>query len=136
MVLCMISEYHLTCLCQGPSYVSLVLPEAVRDLLPPLQEYRTGGDFQGTQDVRVLERAKILRVAVCLHRLDMAAARDKETSYSLDTSEHDKGPLMEFFLAPQASNLTFEEVVHQVLGENWDKLESSLNHFQELQAQL
>ena len=29
-VLCMISEYHLTCLSQGPSYVSLVLPEAAR----------------------------------------------------------------------------------------------------------
>ena len=26
MVLCMISEYHLTCLSQGPSYISLVLP--------------------------------------------------------------------------------------------------------------
>ena len=136
MVLCMISEYHLTCLCQGPSYVSPVLPEAVRDLLPPLEEYRTGCDFQGTQDARVLERAKTLWVAVWLHRLDMATAGDKEASYSLDTSEHDKGPLLEFFLAPQASNLTFEEVVHRVLGENWDKLESSLNHFQELQAQL
>ena len=136
MVLCMISEYHLTCLCQGPSYVSLVLPEATRDLLPSLEEYRTGSDFQGTQDARVLERAKTLRVAVWLHRLDMAATRDKEASYPLDTSEHDKGPLLEFFLTPQASNLTFEEVVHQVLGENWDKLESSLNHFQELQAQL
>ena len=136
MVLCMISKYHLTCLCQGPSYVSPVLPEAVRDLLPPLEEYRTSGDFQGTRDARVLERAKTLCVAVWLHCLDMAATRDKEASYSLDTPEHDKGPLMEFFLTPQASNLTFEEVVHRVLGENQDKLESSLNHFQELQPQL
>ena len=136
MLLCMISEYHLMCLCQGPSYVSPVLLEAARDLLPPLEEYRTGGDFQGTWDARVLERAKTLWVAVWLHRLDMAAAKDKEASYSLDASEHDKGPLLEFFLALQASNLTFEEVVHQVLGENQDKLESSLNHFQELQAQL
>ena len=136
MVLCMISEYHLMCLCQGPSYVSPVLPEAARDLLPPLEEYKTGGDFQGTRDARVLERVKTLRVAVWLHLLDMATTGDKETSYSLDTSEHDKGPLLEFFLAPQASSLTFEEVVHWILGENWDKLESSLNHFQELQAQL
>ena len=136
MVLCMISEYRLMCLCQGPSYVSPVLLKAATDLLPPLEEYRTGGDFQGTQDVRVLERAKTLWLAVWLHHLDMAAARDKEASYSLDASEHDKGPLLEFFLAPQASSLTFEEVVHQVLGENREKLESSLNHFQELQAQL
>ena len=136
MVHCMISEYHLMCLCQGPSYVSLVLPEAARDLLPPLEEYRTGGDFQGTWDARVLERAKTLQVAVWLHRLDMAAAGGREASYSLDASEHGRGPLLEFLLAPWASNLTFEEVVHRVLGENWDKIESSLNHVQGLQAQL
>ena len=124
------------CLCQGPSYVSPVLLEAVRDLLPPLEEYRTGGDFQGTRDARVLERAKTLQVAVWLHRLDMAATEDMEASYSLDASEHEKEALFEFFLTPQASNLTFKEVVHRVLGENRDKLESSLNHFQELQAQL
>ena len=60
MVLCMISEYHLTCLSQGPSYISPVLPEAAKNLLPSLEEYWAGGDFQGTQDVRVLERAKTL----------------------------------------------------------------------------
>ena len=124
MVLCMISEYHLTCLSQGPSYISPVLPEAARILLPPLEEYRAGGDFQGTRDARVLERAKSLWVAVWLHHLDMATAGDREASYSLDTSEHGKGPLLEFFLAPRVSNLTFEEVVHRVLGENWDKMES------------
>ena len=132
MVLCMISEYHLMCLSQGPSYISLVLLEAVKNLLPPLEEYRAGSDFQGTWDARALERAKTLR----LHRLDMAAAGDREASYSLDTSEHGRGPLVEFLLTPRASNLTFEEVVHGVLGENQDKMESSLNHVQGLQAQL
>ena len=136
MVLCMISEYHLMCLSQDPSYVSPVLPEAAKDLLPSLEECRAGSDFQGTWDVRVLERAKILRVAIWLHCLDMAAAGDREASYSLDISEHSRGPLLEFFLTPWASNLTFEEVVHRVLGENRDKMESSLNHVQGLQAQL
>ena len=84
MVLCMISEYHLTCLSQGPSYVSPVLPEAARNLLPPLEEHRAGSDFQGTQDVRVLERAKTLWVVAWLHCLDMAATGDREASYSLD----------------------------------------------------
>ena len=132
----MISEYHLMCLSQGPSYISLVLPEAVKNLLPPLEEYRAGGNFQGTWDVRVLERAKTLWVAVWLDHLDMATAGDREASYSLDTSKHGKGPLLEFLLIPQASNLTFEEVVHRVLGENRDKMESSLNHVQGLQARL
>ena len=136
MVLCMISEYHLTCLSQGPSFISPVLPEAVKNLLPSLEEYRAGSDFQGTRDARVLERAKTLRVAVWLHCLDMATAGDRTASYSLDATRHGRGPLLEFLLALQASNLTFEEVVHWVLAENQDKIESSLNHVQELRARL
>ena len=136
MVLCMISEYHLTCLSQGPSYVSPVLLEAVKNLLPPLEEYRAGSDFQGIWDTRVLERAKTLRVAVWLHRLDMAAAGDRTASYSLDAARHGKEPLLEFLLTPWASNLTFEEVVHWVLAENQDKMESSLDNVQKLWAQL
>ena len=118
MVLCMISEYHLTCLSQGPSYISPVLLEAAKNLLPPMEEYRAGGDFQGTWDTRVLERAKTLRVAVWLHRLDMATAGDRMASYSLDTTRHSRGPLLEFLLTLQASNLTFEEVFDRVLVEN------------------
>ena len=136
MVLCMISEYHLTCLSQGPSYISPVLPETAKSLLPPLEEYRAGGDFQGTRDLRVLERAKTLRVAVWLHRLDMATAGDGTASDSLDTARHSRGPLLEFLLTPWASNLIFEEVVDRVLAENQDKIESLLNHVQELRAQL
>ena len=118
MVLCMILEYHLTCLSQGPSYVSPVLPEAAKNLLPSMEEYMAGGDFQGTQDARVLERAKTLWVAIWLHRLDMAATGDRMASYSLDTTRHGSGPLLEFLLSPQASSLTFEEVVDWVLVEN------------------
>ena len=136
IVLCMISEYHLMCLSQGSSYISLVLPEAAKNLLPSVKEYVAGGDFQGTWDAQVLERAKTLWVAVWLHRLDMATAGDREASYSLDASRHGRGPLLEFLLAPQASNLMFEEVVHWVLAENWDKIESSLNHVQGLQVRL
>ena len=99
MVLCMISEYHLMCLSQGPSYISPVLPEAARDLLPPMKEYQAGYDFQGTRNARVLERAKTLWVAVWLHRLDMATVGDREASYSLDASKNGKGPLLEFLLA-------------------------------------
>ena len=117
-VLCMISEYHLTCLSQGLSYASSVLPEAAKNLLPSMEEYMAGGDFQGTQDLRVLERAKTLQVAVWLHRLDMAATGDGEASYSLEVAGHGRRPLVGFLLAPQASSLTFEEVVDRVLVEN------------------
>ena len=136
MVLCMISEYHVTCLSQDPSYISPVLQEAVKNLLPSLEEYRAGSDFQGTRDVRVLERAKTLWVTVWLHHLDMAVAGDRTASYSLDTTRHGRGPLLEFLLTPRASNLTFEEVVDWVLAENRDKMESSLDNVQKLWAQL
>ena len=59
-VLCMITEYHLTSLAQGSSSVSLVLLEVATDLLLPVQDYLPGGEFQGTRDVRVMERAKTL----------------------------------------------------------------------------
>ena len=95
-----------------------------------------GSDFQGTRDLRVLERAKTLRVAVWLHRRDMATTGDRMASYSLDAARHGRGPLLEFLLTPRASNLTFEEVVHWVLAENRDKLESSLDNVQKLRAQL
>ena len=134
-VLCMISEYHLMCLSQGPSYISPVLPEAAKNLLPSMEEYMAGGDFQGTRDLRVLERAKTLRVAVWLHRLDMATAGDGVASYSLDATRHGRGPLLGFLLAPQASSLMFEEVIHQVLAENQYKVESSLDNVWELWAQ-
>ena len=135
-VLCMISEYHLTCLSQGPSYISPVLPEAAKDLLPPVEEYMAGGGFQGTRNLRVLEKAKTLWVAVWLHRLDMATAGDGVASYSLEVARHGRGPLLEFLLAPQASSLMFDEVIHWVLVENRYKIESSLDNVQELWAQL
>ena len=135
-VLCMISEYHLMSLSQGSSCVSPVLLEAVKDLLPPVEEYMADSGFQGTQDLRVLEKAKTLWVAVWLHRLDMAAAGDGVASYSPEVTWHGRGPLVEFLLAPQASSLTFEEVVHQVLTENQYKMESLLDNVWELWAQL
>ena len=122
-VLCMILEYHLPCLSQGSSYISPVLPEAAKDLLPPIEKYMADSGFQGTQDLRVLEMAKTLQVAVWLHRLDMATAGDGTAFYSLDVTQHGRGPLLEFLLAPQGSSLTFEEVIHWVLAENWYKIE-------------
>ena len=135
-VLCMISEYHLTCLSQGSSGISPVLPEAVKDLLPPIDEYLADDSFHGTRDLRVQEKAKTLRVAIWLHHLDMAAAEDGTASLSLDVARQGRGPLLEFLLAPKTSSLMFEEVVQWVLAENRYKTESSLDNVQRLWAQL
>ena len=110
-VLCMISEYHLTCLSQGSSCISQVLPEVAKDLLPPIEEYLADDSFHGTRDLRVEEKAKTLQIAVWLHCLDMAAAGDGTASLSLDVTRHGRGPHLEFLLAPMTSSLTFEEVV-------------------------
>ena len=59
-VLCMIAEYHLTSSAQGPSSLSPVLLEVVTTLLPPVEDYVPGERFQGTRDVRVVDRARTL----------------------------------------------------------------------------
>ena len=87
-VLCMIAEYHLTGSAQGTLSLSPVLLEAVRDLLPPVEDYVAGGAFQGMRDVRVVERAKTLRIATWLHHLDMMAEGDETASWTLEVAWH------------------------------------------------
>ena len=110
-VLCMIAEYHLTGLAQGSSSINPVLPEVAKDLLPAIEDYLAGGEFQGMRDMRVVEKAKTLRIAAMLHHLDMAADRDETASLSLEVTWHGRGPLLELLLAPMMSSLTFTEVV-------------------------
>ena len=135
-VLCMIAEYHLTGLAQGSSSICPVLPEVAKDLLPPVQDYLVGGEFQGTRDMRVVERAKTFQIAAWLHHLDMAANGDETASLSLEAARHGRGPLLELLLAPMTSSLTFMEVVECVLAENWHRVESSLDDLQGHRAQL
>ena len=135
-VLCMIVEYHLTGLAQGSSSISPVLLEAAKDLLHPVEDYLAGGEFQGTRDVRVVERAKTLRIVAWLHRLDMAADGDETASLSLEATRHGRGPLLELLLAPMMSSLTFAQVVECVLAENRHRVESSLDNLQGRCAQL
>ena len=129
-VLCMIAEYHPTGIAQGLSSLSLVLPEAAKDLLPPIEDYIAGGNFQGMRDVRVVERAKTLQIATWLHRLDMVADGDEIASQTMEVAQHGRGPLLELLLGPMMSSLTFTEVVECVLAENWHRVERSLNDLQ------
>ena len=129
-VLCMIAEYHLTSLSQGSSSISPVLPEVAQDLLPPVEDYLVGGKFQGSRDVRVMERAKTLQIGAWLHHLDMAADGDETASLSLEAVQHGRGPLLELLLDLMTSSLTLVEVVQCVL------VESSLDNLQEHCTQL
>ena len=135
-VFCMIAEYHLTSLTQGSSSISPVLPEVAKDLLPPVEDYLAGGKFQGMRDVRVVERAKTLRIAAWLHHLDMATDGDETASLSLEVTQHGRRPLLELLLAPMMSSLTFAEVVQCVLVKNRHRVESLLDDLQGCRAQL
>ena len=48
-------------------------------------------------------------------------------SETLEASQHSQGPLLESFLAPMTSNLTFQEIVNCVLHENRCNAQHSLD---------
>ena len=124
-VLLMIAEYHLTSASQGTHHVQPVLPEWVERLMPPLDDYLPGS-FDGCRDVRVMDRAQILRVAVWLHRLDLHAMYGAEIAASLQVEDYDIGPLLEYFLMPKLSGITFTEVASRVAQENRRDMEVPL----------
>ena len=125
----MIAEYHLTASAHQSS-LHLIIPHEAAPLLPPLKNYVPGVSFKGTQDVRVMDHAVALRVAVWLHRLDMAMGGEVLASESLEAGQHYLGLLLESFLTPRTSGLTYQEVVDHVLTENRQASEQSLRHLQ------
>ena len=129
-VACMIAEYHLT-VSAHQSSLHLILPPEMAPLLPAIKNYVPGVSFEGTQDVRVMDHAVALRVAVWLHRLDMVTGGEALASESLDVGQHHQGLLLESFLAPRMSGLTYQEVVDHVLTENHRSASQSLHLLQE-----
>ena len=127
-VACMIAEYHLTGSARGPSSLSPIIPEKAAALLPPLKNYVPGVAFKGTRDVRVVDGARTLRVAVWLYQLNMAMEGEGMASETLEALRHCQGPLLESFLTLRMSNLTFQEVVNCILNENRCASEHSLHY--------
>ena len=124
-VLLMIVEYHLTSTSQGTHSIPPVLPEGAARLMPPVDEYLPGS-FEGCRDVRVMDRAQILRIATWLHRLDLAATYGMEIATLPQVEDYDFGPLLEYFLMPRLSTVTLQEVAARVAQENRRDLEASL----------
>ena len=135
-VLCMIAEYHLTGSAQGLSSLSPVLLEVAATLLPPIKDYAPNIAFEGTRDVRVLDHARTLQVAAWLHQLHMSARGDGMASETLEALGHSQGPLLELFLAPTMSNLTFQEVVDRVLHKNRHNAQHSLDDLRAHRARI
>ena len=124
-VLIMIAEYHLMSASQGTHRILPVLPEGAARLMPPLDEYLPGS-FDGCRDVRVTDRAQILRVAAWLHHLDLSTMYGAEIAASPRVEDYDAGPLLEYFLMPKLSDITLEEVTARVAQENRRDMEASL----------
>ena len=129
-VLLMIAEYHLTSASQGTHHVLPVLPEGATRLMPPLEDYLPGS-FDGCRDVRVMDRAQILRVAAWLHRLDLHATYGTEIAASPEVEDYNIGPLLEYFLMPKLSDITLGEVASSVAQQNRRDMEISLRDLHE-----
>ena len=119
----------MACVTRGSLVTSPILPEVIEDQLPPLAGYTLPEDRSGVTDVRVRDhQAKTLRVAIWLHRLDMALSREPAASGSLVRAQHTLGHLLTHFLAPGTTwGLQFEDVVDQVLQENREQNERRQN---------
>ena len=119
-IICMISEYHMACMIRGSPVTSPILPREIKDRLPPLTDYALSEDGSGVTNVRVWDhQARTLRVAVWLHRLDMALSEEPTASGSLVQAQHSPRHLLAYFLAPgTAWSLQFEDVIDHVLREN------------------
>ena len=129
-VLLMIAEYHLTSTSQGTHHVLPVLPEGAAQLMPPLEDYLPGS-FDGCRDIRVMDRAQILRITTWLHRLDLCATYGVEITASPRVEDYNIGPLLEYFLMPKLSDITFGEVTSTVSQENRRDMEISLRDLHE-----
>ena len=128
-VLCMIAEYHLVCASMGSTTTSPILLEAVEQYLPPLVDYTHLGGT-GLTDVRVHDhKSHSLHIGVWLHQVNMSLSWEREASESLVQSRHVRGPLLSYLLVPGTGNLHYEEVVTQVLQENWKKHERAKERF-------
>ena len=112
-VTCMITEYHLTSSARGPSSLSPILPVDAAALLPSIKSYVPGVTFEGTRDVRVMDRAW------------MGNGMASET---LEASQHHPHPLLESLLTPRMSDISFQEVVDCILNENRRASQQSLHH--------
>ena len=125
----MISEYHTACMTRGSPVTSPILPGVIEDKLPPLTGYALPEDRSGVTDVRVRDhQTRTLRVAVWLHRLDMALSKEPAASGSLVQARHSLGHLLAYFLAPGTTwGLQFKDVVDQVLRENRKQNERKRN---------
>ena len=122
----MIAEYHIACMTRGSPVTSPIVPRGLQERLPPLADYTPPKDRSSATDVQIRDhRARMLRVAILCHRLDMALSEEPASSGSLVRSRHRLGSLLAYFLSlGTAWELQFKDMVTQVLKENQRHIET------------
>ena len=104
---------------------SPVLPPVVEVELPPLESYLHGREV-GTQDVCILSEAAIKQLRAWLHRIDMTVRYDKARANSPCDDDHKLGALLDYFLMPENTGVSLEDIIGRVVAENVDALEVCL----------
>ena len=125
-VLCLsIAEFHLTSGCTPTGMCSLVLPPVMEAELPPLETYLHNREL-GMQDVCILSEAAIKRLGVWLHRVDMTIRYNEARANSPCDSDHKLCALLDYFLMPENTGVSLENIISWVVAENMDALEVHL----------
>ena len=111
--------------CTAFGMCSPVLPQTVEAELPPLDMYLH--DYEvGTQDTHVLSNAAIKCLAVWLHRIDMTVRYSQAKANSPWDEDHKLGALLDYFMMPNNTGVTLEDVLCRAVVENVDALQVHL----------
>ena len=125
-VLCLaIAEFHLTSRCTPISMCSPVLLQVVEVELPPLETYLHDREL-GTQDICILSEAAIKQLGAWLHRVDMTVRYNEARAKSPFDDDHKLGALVDYFLMPENTGVSLEDVIGRVVDKNMDALEVHL----------
>ena len=90
---------------------SPVLPQIVEAELPRLEVYLHEYEV-GTQDVCILSEAAVKHLGVWLHRIDMTMSKQlgKAKANSIFSKDHKLGHLLDFFLMPDNTNVSLDDI--------------------------
>ena len=125
-VLCLsITEFHLTSGCTPSGMCSPVLPLVVEAELPPLETYLYDQKL-GTQDVHILSETAIKQPGVWLHQVNMTVRYNEARANSPCDGDHKLGTLLDYFLMPENTGVSLENIISQVMAENVDALKVRL----------
>ena len=123
MLCLVIAEFHLTCRCTAIGMCSPVLPQIVEVELPLLDAYLHEHKV-GTQDGHILSEATVKRLGVWLHRIAMTVSKrlGKAKAHSTHNKDHKLGDLLDYFLMPDNSGVSLDDIFCQAVAENVDAL--------------